>query len=137
MLLSHSLSQAIEPIIQSMAILDLDHIQLACPRGSEEQARTFFSGLLGLIEIEKPAPLVPRGGCWFQVGSRQLHLGVEENFKPATKAHPAFAVDDTEALFESLTAAGIACEWDYVLPEVKRFFTKDPWGNRLEFLQKL
>jgi len=118
-------------------IVDLNHVQLACPKGSEEEARAFYGRLLGLKEIEKPEPLRPRGGCWFQVGSRQLHLGVEEPFAPAKKAHPAFAVDDVDSLKNKLEAAGHPCQWDEALPGVKRFYSADPWGNRLEFLQAI
>jgi len=116
-------------------VLDLDHVQLACPKGSEEVARAFYGVLLGLEEIEKPEPLRSRGGCWFRVGSRQLHLGVEEPFRPAAKAHPALAVDDASALFAKLQTAGVACEWDHALPGVVRFYAQDPWGNRLEFME--
>lgn len=117
-----------------MRVLDLDHVQLACPRGSEEEARAFFAGLLGLPEIPKPEPLRSRGGCWFQVGARQLHLGVEEPFRPSEKAHPAFSVEDLDSLYERLQAAKVECAWDEALPDVRRFYAKDPWGNRIEFL---
>lgn len=117
-----------------MPVLDLDHVQIAAPPGCESAAREFYGGLLGLEEIEKPEALRPRGGCWFRVGSRQLHIGVEEPFVPAKKAHPAFAVSDIDQLFERLTAAGIECQWDDVLVDVRRFYATDPWGNRLEFI---
>jgi len=116
-------------------IADIDHIQIAAPPGCEEQARHFFGQLLGLPEIEKPLPLRSRGGCWFQVGSRQLHIGVEHPFRPATKAHPAFAVHDIESLFSHLQANGVACRWDDSVEGVRRFFADDPWGNRLEFTE--
>ena len=116
-------------------ILDLDHVQLACPKDSEDAARAFYGGLLGLEEIPKPAPLRARGGCWFRVGSRGLHLGVEEPFRPATKAHPAFSVADVRGLFARLEAEGVGCAWDEALPDVVRFYAEDPWGNRLEFLE--
>jgi hypothetical protein len=74
-----------------------------------------------------------RGGCWFEVGSRQLHIGVEESFQPAAKAHPAFAVSDLDALFAILQAAGIKCAWDESVGGIRRFYASDPWGNRLEF----
>ncbi len=116
---------------------ELDHVQLAAPAGCEPAARAFFSGLLGLRELVKPEALQGQGGCWFQVGQRgmQLHIGIESDFRPAAKAHPAFAVRDAEAVFQVLAAAGSECKWDESLPGVRRFFAKDPWGNRLEFTQ--
>jgi len=116
-------------------VIGIDHVQLACPSGSEDAARAFYAELLGLPEIEKPEPLKSRGGCWFRAGSYQLHLGVEEPFRPAAKAHPALLVDDAQAMFERIQIAGIGCVWDTALPDVVRFYTSDPWGNRLEFMQ--
>ena len=118
----------------SALVIDIDHVQIAAPKGCEAEARRFFGGLLGLREIEKPALLGLRGGCWFQVGARQLHIGVEEPFRPAAKAHPAFAVRDVEALRAVLEAAGVKCTWDEELAGVRRFYAQDPWGNRLELL---
>jgi len=88
-----------------------------------------------LVEIEKPESLKARGGCWFQLGSRQLHLGVEEPFRAAMKAHPAFAVNCVKDVFAKLEEAGVSCAWDDSLPGVERFYAADPWGNRLEFLE--
>jgi catechol 2,3-dioxygenase-like lactoylglutathione lyase family enzyme len=119
-----------------MLITEIDHLQISAPKGCEADARRFFGDLLGLQEIEKPAPLRTRGGCWFRVGSRQLHIGVEEPFRPATKAHPAFSVPDIDALFALLTHHGVPCNWDEALPGVRRFYANDPWGNRLEFTQR-
>ena len=118
-----------------MQVTDIDHVQLAAPKGCEEVARRFFGDLLGLVEIAKPEALRTRGGCWFRVGNRQLHIGIEEDFRPASKAHPAFAVSEIEALYARLTAAGGACSWDVTLDGARRFHTSDPWGNRLEFTQ--
>jgi catechol 2,3-dioxygenase-like lactoylglutathione lyase family enzyme len=118
-----------------MLISDIDHVQLAAPKGCETAAREFFGRLLQLEEIEKPEPLRARGGCWFKIGPRQLHIGVEESFQPATKAHPAFAVSDVEGLFQTLHKAGIQCSWDKTLEGVRRFYANDPWGNRLEFTE--
>jgi len=118
-----------------MFVTDIDHVQIAAPKGCETDARRFFGGLLGMEEIEKPEPLRSRGGCWFRVGSRQLHVGVEEPFRPATKAHPAFAISDVEGLFAVLETAGVKCAWDEALEGVRRFFAWDPWGNRLEFTE--
>ncbi len=118
-----------------MLMIDIDHVQLAAPKGCEAKARDFFGRLLGLEEIEKPVPLRSRGGCWFKIGARQLHIGVEESFQPAAKAHPAFAVSDIEALFATLQKAAVHCSWDKALEGVRRFFADDPWGNRLEFTE--
>jgi hypothetical protein len=114
-------------------VIDIDHVQIAAPKGCETEARRFFGGLLGLDEIEKPEPLRSRGGCWFKVGPRQLHIGVEESFQAAAKAHPAFAVCNADALFAVLQKAGFKCAWDETLGDIRRFYANDPWGNRLEF----
>jgi catechol-2,3-dioxygenase len=113
----------------------LDHIQLAMPPTEEVKVRTFYGDLLGLQEIEKPEPLRTRGGCWFQVGLLQLHLGVEADFKPAKKAHPAFRVKDYEALQQKLRKNGFTVIPDDMLKDVERFYTHDPFGNRLEFIK--
>jgi catechol 2,3-dioxygenase-like lactoylglutathione lyase family enzyme len=113
----------------------IDHVQIAAPRGCEAKAREFFSGVLGLEEVEKSKRLHARGGCWFRLSRGQLHIGVEENFRPATKAHPAFAVKDIDALFARLSEAGVACTLDDAVDGVRRFYAQDPWGNRLEFTQ--
>jgi catechol 2,3-dioxygenase-like lactoylglutathione lyase family enzyme len=116
--------------------LALDHVQLAAPRGCEDEARRFFGGLLELDEIEKPEPLRSRGGVWFRIGSHELHVGVEEQFAPARKAHPAFSVpaEELDAVSARLSAAGESVEWDDSLPGQRRFYTHDPWGNRIEIL---
>jgi catechol 2,3-dioxygenase-like lactoylglutathione lyase family enzyme len=98
-----------------VTVTDIDHVQIAALSGCEEQARRFFGELLGLEELEKPEPLRSRGGCWFRVGSRQLHLGVEKDFRPAGKAHPAFAVRDIDVVFGALSGAGVRCTWDHTL----------------------
>ncbi len=116
-------------------IVRIDHIQLAAPKGCEAAAREFYGGLLGLREIEKPDALRRRGGCWFECGEQQIHIGVEEEFRPAKKAHPAFAVSDLDALRESLKAHAVKTIDDNSLPGTRRFFAEDPWGNRLEFLE--
>ncbi len=116
-------------------IVGLDHVQVAAPPGCEAEARAFYGGLLGLPELEKPAPLAARGGAWFACGAQQLHVGVAADFAPATKAHPALAVDSAaalDALAERLVGAGVSIEWDGAIPG--RFYTEDPWGNRLELL---
>jgi catechol 2,3-dioxygenase-like lactoylglutathione lyase family enzyme len=116
-------------------VTHLDHLQIAAPHGCEAAAREFYGSLLGLREIEKPEPLRSRGGCWFQCGYLQLHIGVETDFRPARKAHPAFVVHDLDALRRALLARGINMTDDNSLPGVRRFHTEDPWGNRLEFLE--
>ena len=118
-----------------MLVTDIDHIQIAAPKGCEPAARRFFGEILGLREIEKPEPLRSRGGCWFQIGTRQLHIGVEELFHPATKAHPAFSASDIDALHSTLRQNGIACNWDDAGVGIRRFYCQDPWGNRLEFTE--
>jgi catechol 2,3-dioxygenase-like lactoylglutathione lyase family enzyme len=99
-------------------------------------ARRFFGELLGLEEIEKPESLHARGGVWFSLGRGELHIGVDVAFIPATKAHPAFGVscDDIERFAEALAGAGQPVDWDDSLPGVRRFYTADPWGNRIELL---
>jgi catechol 2,3-dioxygenase-like lactoylglutathione lyase family enzyme len=115
----------------------LDHVQIAAPPGGEDDARRFYGRLLGLAELEKPAALRGRGGVWFSLGGgAQLHIGVQEPFSAARKAHPALRVggDGLDALARRLGEAGAPVEWDDDLPGVRRFFTADPWGNRLELL---
>jgi catechol 2,3-dioxygenase-like lactoylglutathione lyase family enzyme len=118
-----------------MRVSGLDHIQIAAPEGCEPAAREFYGSLLGLQELEKPEPLPSRGGCWFQCGTQQLHIGVEKDFRPAKKAHPAFAVGDLNDLRQALLAHGVKVTDDTSLPGTRRFFAEDPWGNRLEFLE--
>ena len=119
-----------------MGVLSLDHVQLAAPAGCEAEARRYFGQLLGLVEVEKPGPLRSRGGVWFRVGSQQLHIGVEERFVPALKAHPALRVapGDLDALAKRLAAAGAKVQWDDALPGERRFYSEDPWGNRIELV---
>lgn len=114
----------------------LDHVQIAIPAGGEVEARIFFGELLGLAEIPKPSDLGGRGGCWFQLGDRQLHLGVDPDFRPARKAHIAVAVEDLRALRAKLDAAGHVTRDDVPVGGRERFFTNDPFGNRIEFLER-
>jgi catechol 2,3-dioxygenase-like lactoylglutathione lyase family enzyme len=112
-------------------------VQLAAPAGCERRARAFYGELLGLPELEKPAALAARGGCWFACGEQQLHVGVSEPFAPATKAHPALRLRDSEALTSlivRLEAAGCPTRRDADLPGVARAFADDPFGNRIEFV---
>ena len=118
-------------------IAGIDHVQLAAPPGCEAEARRFFGELLGLRELEKPPALAARGGAWFAVGAQALHIGVESEFAPARKAHPAFALGsaaDVDALAARLQEAGVEVRFDEELPGYRRFYASDPWGNRLEFL---
>lgn len=105
------------------------------PVGAEAEARAFFGDLLGMTEEAKPEPLASRGGCWFRAGAVILHLGVEADFAPQRKAHPAFCIDTLDALAERLAAAGYTVTWDHALPNRRRFYSADPFGNRIEFMQ--
>lgn len=109
-----------------MLLSGIDHVQIAAPAGREQAAREFFGKLLGLEEIQKPEALQSRGGCWFRVGAAQLHIGIEKDFRPAAKAHPAFAVKDAGALFMVLSEAGVHCTWDDVVEDIQRFYATDP-----------
>lgn len=117
-------------------ITALDHIQVAMPAGGEEQARAFYHGILGLEEVEKPTKLKSRGGCWFHGRRTIVHIGVEEEFRAARKAHPAFTVSDLEGLRHALERAGYQVIPDDAVPGVERFYTFDPFGNRLEFIRE-
>jgi catechol 2,3-dioxygenase-like lactoylglutathione lyase family enzyme len=119
-----------------MHIDRIDHVQLAMPPGAEEQARSFYAGVLGMNEVPKPPVLAQRGGAWFKTGSVQLHLGVEQDFHPAKKAHVALAVSGAKELRERLVRAGLPIREDDAIDGVKRFFTDDVFGNRFEFIEK-
>ena len=118
-----------------MPILAIDHIQLAMPAGREDEARTFYQDLLQFTEIAKPPPLAQRGGCWFENGVVRVHLGVEAEFRPARKAHPAFLVADLATIVASLAAAGHAATTDEPLDGYDRAFVHDPFGNRIELME--
>lgn len=118
-------------------LYDIDHLQLAMPPGAEEKAREFYVGVLGLEEVEKPPNLQRRGGVWFKLGNRQIHLGVQQDFRPATKSHPAFRAADLFALKHKLISSGYPIIDDEPLPGYERFYSRDPFGNRLEFLRQL
>ncbi len=120
-------------------IVGIDHVQVAAPAGCEAEARRFYGALLGLEEIPKPPMLAERGGCWFRVGSQELHVGVAEPFTPAVKAHAGLSVGSAEALrriAQALTDAGARVEYadEAEIPGRLRLHTVDPWGNRLELL---
>jgi catechol 2,3-dioxygenase-like lactoylglutathione lyase family enzyme len=118
-----------------MRLLAIHHVQLAMPAGAEAEARRFYAGVLGLRELPKPAALASRGGAWFGNDVVQLHLGVEPDFRPARKAHPALLVDDLDALEAACHAAGFPTQRDSALPDQARFYVADPFGNRIECLQ--
>ncbi|MGW0749571.1 VOC family protein [Streptomyces sp. NPDC002587] len=113
----------------------VDHVQLAAPPGSEDRLRAYYTEVLGMDEIPKPAVLAARGGCWFAAGPVQLHLGVEEDFRPARKAHPGLRVTAIAAYASRLQERGAKVVWDDDLPGHRRFYSEDPVGNRLEFLE--
>ncbi|HTK94967.1 MAG TPA: VOC family protein [Terriglobales bacterium] len=112
----------------------IDHVQLAMPPGEEDKARAFFVGVLGMTELPKPAALARRGGCWFASGGAQVHLGVEKDFRPAKKAHPALRCTDFDALLAKLNAAGVAFTPDDNVDGVRRGYIEDPFGNRIELI---
>ena len=121
-----------------MTILSIDHVQLAMPADQEDSARTFYVRILGFVEVPKPAELAKRGGAWFESGNVHVHLGVEKDFRPARKAHPAFIVDDLDSLLEKIQVAGY--EWDSSQPPLegfKRAHVFDPFGNRIELMEKV
>lgn len=119
-----------------MKITRLDHVQLAMPPGGEEQAREFYGRILHLRQLEKPEPLQAKGGCWFAGDGVELHLGVQADFVPATKAHPGLRVADLAVAQAALSAAGIIITADDSGVNVRRFYVNDPFGNRLEFMQE-
>lgn len=119
-----------------MSVVGLDHVQIAIPAGGEDQARGFYAGLLGMTEVPKPANLSP-SGCWFVAGSVALHIGVDPDFRAAAKAHPAFLVDNLEGLRARLEAAGRPIRDDKPVKGYARFFTQDPFGNRIELMERI
>jgi len=116
-------------------VLRIDHVQLAMPEGREDAARHFYQDLLGIPEVPKPPDLAARGGVWFERGDLKVHLGVDRQFVPARKAHPAFIVADLRALMSRLAAAGVALRDDEPLDGYLRVYVDDPFGNRLELLE--
>lgn len=117
--------------------LGLHHVQLTLPAGAEEVCRDFYVGALGMTEVQKPAELAARGGLWVRADALELHLGVEQDFRPQRKAHPGILVADLDALAERLREAGIAIRPDTLFEGMRRFYADDPNGNRLEFLQPI
>jgi len=119
-----------------LTILGIHHVQVAMPAGEERRARGFYGDLLGMTEIVKPAMLAGKGGVWFRCGGHELHCGVEKDFRPARKAHPAFLVEGLASLRAKLLAAGVVTEEGEDLPGWRRFYAYDPFGNRLEFAER-
>jgi len=115
----------------------IHHVQLACPAGSEPTLRDFYGGVLGFREVAKPPVLAARGGCWFRGHGIELHLGAEQDFRPARKAHPGLLVHDLDAWAGRLRAAGAPVLFDEDFPGMRRFYSEDPHGNRLEFLEPI
>jgi catechol 2,3-dioxygenase-like lactoylglutathione lyase family enzyme len=115
----------------------IHHVLLACPPGSEAASREFYGGVLGLSEIPKPPALARKGGCWFRGHGIELHLGVEQDFQPARKAHPGLLVPDIDAWAARLQHAGYPVLFDDEFPGMRRFYSQDAHGNRLEFLQPI
>ncbi|MEM9564762.1 MAG: VOC family protein [Actinomycetota bacterium] len=118
-----------------MPIEGLDHVQLAMPAGQEASAAAFYADLLGVPEVPKPPHLATRGGCWFESSTVKIHLGVDPDFRPARKAHPALLVTDLGSLVERLRAAGVAIGDDEPLDGFDRVYVDDPFGNRIELME--
>ena len=123
------------PLPVGMRFVGLHHVQIGIPEGSEERARAFYGEALGLEEIPKPAHLAVRGGLWFRAGEHEVHLGIEFDHRALARAHPAFRVEDLDALRQRLRDHGVEPYDDLPLPGHRRFYAKDPFGNRLEFLE--
>jgi catechol 2,3-dioxygenase-like lactoylglutathione lyase family enzyme len=120
-----------------MRVRAIDHVQLAMPAGGEEKAAAFYEAVLGLPRVAKPAHLAARGGCWFESGDVRIHLGVEADFRPAKKAHPALIVDALDQLTAALEDAGYPVRTDEPLEGFHRVYVDDPFGNRIELMEPL
>lgn len=118
-----------------MNLLEIEHVQLAMPKGKEDDARQFYVLALGMEEVPKPENLAKRGGCWFQTGAVRVHLGVDVDFHPAKKAHPAFIVSDLSTLRQKLIGFGYLCNDDEPLVGFHRTYVNDPFGNRIELME--
>jgi catechol 2,3-dioxygenase-like lactoylglutathione lyase family enzyme len=122
--------------VEMTIIVGLDHVQLAMPRGAEDRARAFYTGVLGMAEVPKPAALVPRGGAWFAAGAAEVHLGVEDDFRPARKAHPALQVSSLAAALEACRAAGCEIVEAEPLEGNEHAYVADFFGNRIELIER-
>jgi catechol 2,3-dioxygenase-like lactoylglutathione lyase family enzyme len=118
-----------------MPVRSIDHILIAMPPGREDEARVFYQGILGLVEKAKPLQLIARGGCWFESGGLQVHLGVEKDFVPARKAHPAFIVDDLAGMVAKAKQAGYKITADEPIEGCERRQIDDPFGNRIQLIE--
>jgi catechol 2,3-dioxygenase-like lactoylglutathione lyase family enzyme len=118
-----------------MGLVAIDHVQLAMPAGREDEAAAFYDGVLGLPQQQKPPHLAVRGGCWFGEGRVRIHLGVEQDFRPARKAHPALLVEDLDDLMARLEAAGHEVREEGGLDGFRQRYVDDPFGNRIELLE--
>ena len=118
-----------------MTLTRIDHVQLAMPAGGEAQARAFYRDALGIPETPKPPHLAARGGCWFEEGTLKIHLGVDPDFRPARKAHPAFLVADLAGLIARLEEAGFSVAPDAPIEGSARVYVADPFGNRIELIE--
>ena len=119
-----------------MEVTGIDHVQVAAPEGAEDAARSFYGALLGLEELPKPPALAVRGGVWFRCGAQQIHVGIEREFRPARKAHPALLVSGLADLEAALVAGGYEVRPGEDLPGVRRAFVSDPFGNRVELIEQ-
>jgi catechol 2,3-dioxygenase-like lactoylglutathione lyase family enzyme len=116
--------------------LAIDHVQLGMPPGGEGRARSFYEGILGLAEVPKPEPMRASGGVWFRSGGVEVHLGVDPDPRPSGRAHPALLVADVLVIATRCEAAGVPVRWDERYPGVRRFYLVDPFGNRIEIMQR-
>ena len=122
--------------MSSELVTGLDHVQVACPAGSEDDLRSFYVGVLGMSELPKPPALAARGGAWFRSGTAEIHCGVEADFAPARKAHPGMTVSDVDEAARRVADAGRPVRWGDAIPGLRRFHTEDPVGNRIELQQQ-
>ncbi|HEY9436483.1 MAG TPA: VOC family protein [Blastocatellia bacterium] len=120
-----------------MKVYAIEHVQLAMPPNGEEAARSFYAGVLGLTEKPKPPRLAARGGVWFELGDLKIHLGVESDFRPAKKAHPALLVEGLDELISRCEEAGAPVVWDEPLDGFRRAYVNDPFGNRIELMEPI
>lgn len=123
------------PRSSTITLTGLHHVQLAAPPGTEPPMRAFYGGLLGMAEVPKPAALAARGGVWFRGPGIELHIGIEEDFRPARKAHPGILVRDLDEIAGRLRASGLRVRSDDLFPGYRRCYVDDPAGNRIELLQ--
>ncbi len=136
MIMSEVSARGYGPDHESPFAFGLHHVQLAIPPGSEDDCRAFYVDALGMREIAKPPELAARGGLWVRADDLEIHLGVEQGFRPARKAHPGIRVADLDGLAERLAEHGVEVTWDGAFPGHRRFYASDTLGNRLEFLQR-